>query len=343
MSSDMHRPRLDRRRVSALALPVLLAVAGACNFSDDAVDFSQLERLRVLGIRSEPADVAPGETAHLNALVFEPEGRDVRYAWSWCPARGDAEESFRCLIEESELQALWQATGSSEALPPYDLGSGETAELPMVFDEGLLEMLCAALFAQGTAEDSLLLACLSGLEPSIRLTVATDEEELVALKTLPLADADAPAARNQNPELNGEIELRQDTDGRVLDPDEPLRADTRYWVRVGVDPEQAETFQPEPDWDEPEPRERREALSISWFVTSGRTYSEDRPRRGPGGDTNQDTSFLDGVNEFDDLLEGGWQLPATLDTRQGRLFLVLRDERGGVGWAEHRFTLQGDE
>ena len=336
----MPRFRPTKLLATALALPLLFSLAGGCSLSDDEVEYNQLERLRVLGIRSEPADVAAGETAQLSALVFEPEGRRVRYAWSWCPLRGGAEDGFRCLVDQAELRTLWQATGSSAELPPYDLGTGQTAELPIVFDEDLLAILCAALFADEATDERLLLACVLGFEPSIQLTVTTSEDEVVAIRTLPLADADDPEARNHNPELNGEIELEHASDASVLEPDEPLRADTLYRVRVGVDPSQAERFLPEPEPGLSAPEARRETLVMTWFVAPGSTDADDE-RRGPGAD-DESTSYADG-GTFDDLLENGWQLPATLHTRQGRLILVLRDERGGVGWAEHRFTLERGE
>lgn len=52
-----------------------------------------LEELRILGIRSEPPEVAPGDSIALDSLVVDPlgEGRPVQQVWAVCtpdPARG---------------------------------------------------------------------------------------------------------------------------------------------------------------------------------------------------------------------------------------------------------------
>jgi hypothetical protein len=35
----------------------------------------------------------------------------------------------------------------------------------------------------------------------------------------------------------------------------------------------------------------------------------------------------------------GWQLPLSAGPEDAALTLVLRDERGGVGWAQHSFRV----
>ena len=71
-----------------LAAPV--ALWGCGDFGDDGERYEKLDRLRVLGIRSDPPDLVVGETATLSANVFEPAEREISYEWSWCPSRGDS-------------------------------------------------------------------------------------------------------------------------------------------------------------------------------------------------------------------------------------------------------------
>jgi hypothetical protein len=61
------------------------------------------------------------------------------------------------------------------------------------------------------------------------------------------------------------------------------------------------------------------------------------------GYQNYGTQFIDGEVAFSELLSNGWKLPRTTERSEAVLMLVLRDERGGVGWAEHRFPLEASE
>src|SRR5688572_16864023 len=74
------------RQLLVLVAGVLLASCGDA----DGDRYEKLDRLRLLAIRSEPADLAVGETATLSANVYEPAGRELSYEWSWCPSRGDS-------------------------------------------------------------------------------------------------------------------------------------------------------------------------------------------------------------------------------------------------------------
>ena len=111
-------------------------------------------------------------------------------------------------------------------------------------------------------------------------------------------------------------------------PGEPFRPDVSYKIRVGVDEDQAERT------DEGE----REELRITWFVTPGDTRGDNE--RGPSSrDGNQRTAFVEGTTDFEDLLENLWSMPVKPHTTEARLFVVLRDNRGGGSWAEHRFNV----
>jgi hypothetical protein len=69
---------------------------------------------------------------------------------------------------------------------------------------------------------------------------------------------------------------------------------------------------------------RREAIRVAWFATGG-TLAEDSGGRAEG---EADPPSLD----------NGWTAPA----RSGdvRLWLVVRDDRGGVGWQSYRVAVE---
>jgi hypothetical protein len=68
----------------------------------------------------------------------------------------------------------------------------------------------------------------------------------------------------------------------------------------------------------------REQIRVSWFATAG-VFDDDRTGREP----TDPTTYTD----------NGWTAPAT----PGRVnvWLVVRDDRGGVGWSSYTFTVKG--
>jgi hypothetical protein len=71
---------------------------------------------------------------------------------------------------------------------------------------------------------------------------------------------------------------------------------------------------------------RREAMRVSWFATDG-DYEHDRTGRTEDeGKAGLTTS------------ENGWTAPET--TGLVRIWVVLRDDRGGVGWSEVQIDVE---
>ena len=72
--------------------------------------------------------------------------------------------------------------------------------------------------------------------------------------------------------------------------------------------------------------DQRERITVSWFATSGAFDSDTT-----GRDTN------DTATKSDD----GWQAPAQVPQQNPVIvWIVLHDDRGGVGWAEYAFDVQ---
>lgn len=329
------KPMNLQRHLLLLATSVTLASCGA--FGEDGERYEKLDRLRVLGVRSDPADLSAGETATLSAYVFEPAGRDLGYAWSWCPSRSDSAGAFGCNISEQDLQQAWTTAGLDGSPPPYDLGTGSEAQLTHVLTPSVLTALC-----QAPELDRIQLACFAGLEASVELTVRSSEAAVTAIKSVPFLMGETPdAERNANPPSDFDLALHDDTDGAVVESDQPLQAGHRYTVVADVDDATAELFTPSSAPGEPDPMERRETLVMSWFSTLGEFVAPDGEDDGFGGESGR-TTFVDGGNTFQDLLKNGWQIPQNAGAT-AELHLVLRDERGGTGWTARSFTVVGGE
>ena len=64
-------------------------------------------------------------------------------------------------------------------------------------------------------------------------------------------------------------------------------------------------------------------MTVAWFATGG-SFDNDR--------TGRDTSDLTASSD------NGWHAPAAAGPVH--LWVVLRDDRGGVGWAEYAFDVK---
>lgn len=312
---------------------------GCGSFGDDSERYSELDRLRVLAVRSEPADLTLGQTATLDALVFEPDARDVKYEWSWCPSRADASGDYQCNISEKELAKAWETLGLSGEPPSYDLGTESEAQFTHSLAPELVAALCESLSVSDNASEQAVLACLQGLQPSVQLKVRTAKAEVTALKSLNLLTQDVPeAGRNANPTSGFDVQVRRFADKKVVSSNQSLVAGTTYVLEADFGEETSQAFTPQPmGMDEDEPlEEQKEQLVMSWFYTVGKSVP---PEGGDAFGDDDRTTFVADRGDFERFLRNGWELPLTAKG-DAHLVLVVRDERGGVGWTEQSFNVE---
>ena len=108
---------------------VLGALCGSgCSNNFDPYD--KLITFRVLGVRAEPPEVAPGKSATLSALTYVPTATatHVQYAWSWCPFMNGADQGYSCAVTHDQLQMIVDQNLGQGTLvvPPYELGTTAT-------------------------------------------------------------------------------------------------------------------------------------------------------------------------------------------------------------------------
>tara|TARA_R110002096_G_scaffold42143_4_gene113693 strand:+ start:122164 stop:123135 length:972 start_codon:yes stop_codon:yes gene_type:complete len=311
-------------RIAAWSL--CLALVGACTIRDDSTRANQIEGLRILALASEPADLVQGESTTLSALVYDEDERAVSYQWSWCISRGNSDEGYLCNISESELETAWDELDTGIDLPPYDLGTQETAAFEMFFAPEQALGVCEILSRDAAEPDLELFTCLSSLALTIELRVTAGSDQIVAIKDIPiLLEGDE---RNLNPAIGPNF-TRTLRGGTELQTTAPFQLEGIYDVVADVDEAQSETFLPQAREGLPPPEPRKESLFLSWFVTVGSTH-----RKGE-----QHTAYFD-TGSIESLTENTWDMPFEFEDADARLFLVLRDERGGTTWAEHAFTLE---
>ena len=234
-----------RSQPSALVLLLVLPIALLAGCAGDMLEpKSTLTKLRVLAVRAEPPDLAPGETVTLDALVVDPRHdrcTEFGAAGSGAPADCLSPEVVGaptlywelCLFDEG-ADNLYRC-GTIPDLPPEvsrrDLGTGATASIAynaIVPAPSFIEQACSQLASADLPDFVEIPSCRRGLPVTIRLTAIAAGADLagrttdqfcleqpadceIAKKSLTLLLPDKVAERNSNPRIeglfNGEREL----------------------------------------------------------------------------------------------------------------------------------------
>jgi hypothetical protein len=302
----------------------IAGVLGGAGCTEDFDPYNRLTGLRVLAIRSEPPMPGPGETAALSALVYAPAGDPATgYEWSWCPLAGSPNEGHPCLVTPDQIAEL---AAAGVTLPSFDLGSEPTASLTHAVDPGLLTALC-----EGTAVGLPQLPdCEGGFPVQVKLVVRSAARTVTAVRQLRLR-FDPATEPNANPTIEGLL-ARQEEDLFVPITEQnalTLPRDDETVIRAVVPESAAETYLGKDV--ELRPARVHEQLVLTWFIESGDTKSEH-------------TSFIFGEVPLKDAVSNEW-IPARSKKYapdRARLIVVLRDNRGGVSWAEGAVMLGMD-
>jgi hypothetical protein len=304
---------------------VLVALVGATGLlacDREEPEPFEVTELRVLGVRAEPAEVttalAQGEPVVFDALVVRAEG-EVTYAWSLCPIAGPMTLGYPCFSDEIPEDVV--------AKLPEDLARcllGETGDeaifAPEICSYATYELLMAGAKDAGVVPIDL--DPEKGFEMFVRLVVTDESDRRVeAVKQLRVSSAETP---NVNPVLAGVTIRPKGAEPEVASPwtPEEVRAigvDTAPVLMAAYEEAEAETYDEVVDGDTVESVEE---LLFSWYVTSGRFQ---RARTAP------------------DLMDNAYTPDGEGASGEGKLWIVVRDGRGGLGWIERRFSITGAE
>lgn len=328
---------------------VLALVLGAC-VPDLDIDESVLTTPHVLAIRATPAEAAPGTSVTFEALYADASGQITAapIEWAFCTARRRLAElgsvSDACLAWESEDLTVLGTGGSASGTvprdacrlfgpepPPAEPGepAGRITEpdptggyfLPVRAIEpdddalvfGAVRLSCGVAGATQDVAAELRRRYRTNEAPSIVEVRATREggaTEIVTgtLATAPgerveieVAWAECPALDVCGDGICGVDELREDCASDCTAPRGCGGAE-RY-LRFDASSGSIVT--------------QREAMRARWTTTSGRFETERNGRASEESATS---------------LASTWVAPEV--GAGGAIFVILRDERGGVGWAE---------
>jgi hypothetical protein len=221
---------------------VVVILAAACGTSFEKASF--VEGLRILAIKAEPAEVAPGGSTTLSALAVDTANRPLTLSWSACtepPQVGLGAINPGCFKVDTAAYLLPLGTGApiSASIPAID---------PQTF---------------GPPDAS------GGIYLPLRLDAQAGADKLSAAYRLRLARGGAP---NQNPKLADVQIVPASGAPASLDEATPLEVHSgeKVTLRAAFAAGSAETYQVvEPG----QTKTVSELLNASWYATAG-SWSE---------------------------------------------------------------------
>ncbi|MEO7033230.1 MAG: hypothetical protein ABI548_05195 [Polyangiaceae bacterium] len=285
-----------------------LLVACAPQFDDDV---SRITVARILAVRSEPAEAAPGTALSFSAFIALPDGTSAATpSWEFCTAPKPPTEN----------NAVASACLVAAALEPVGHGTSIQAQIP--FD-------ACSLFGPDTPPGALRPRdpdVTGGYYQPLRVDLNNAAPTFHLQRVLcPLGQAPSEIASlfglsyvpNQNPHL-AQLVARQD--GQLLALDQ-IQSGTRVELEASWSADDAETY-PYFDRSQQALLNQREAMSVAWYVSAGKLAT-------PSSGRSETDSALTANNEF--------TAPSTLGST--KLWIVLRDSRGGVDFAAYNLGI----
>jgi hypothetical protein len=307
---------------------VILIVAAGCK-PDLSESVSIVSSPRILAVKAEPAEAAPKAGVRFTALYVDSSGpiASAPIAWAWCDAR-------KPLKELGPVNASCVETGSDPFVP---LGSGGQVagnvpedscrqfgpDTPPAPDGGLA----------GRPVDP---DTTGGYYQPVRLAASLPSGDVSAIAEARLAcglsgatpEQSAAFGASYHPNTNPVVDALVVNDGPALASDDggatnPVHAGDRLSLRISwadctADAAAictgAESYLVL-DLSNHELVVQRESMRVSWFATGG-SFGLDRT----GRDTSDSTTSSD----------NSWTAPSQAGVVH--LWVVLRDDRGGVGF-----------
>jgi hypothetical protein len=228
-------------------LLVIALLAAGCTPDWDPQSF--VDGLRVLAVKAEPPEIAPGQSAQVTAVAWETAGAPITYEWASCllasTPTSRATVNADCLGEPPELTHL---PGGAD-------GPTTMVTMPDVMPSAL-----------GIPDATL------GLYLPLRLTVrAPGSAPVVTFYLMRYALGTPP---NHNPKLLAVEVVAASADGgapAMLDEQTPLPVarDDRLTLRARFSDDSKESFLVLDPAHPEQPMSTTEQLRVSWYATAG--------------------------------------------------------------------------
>ncbi len=284
----------------------------------------EIDRLRILAVRAEPAEPGPGDTVTFESLIVSPD-REVELVM-WIGCLGDDLDVFGCTIDEEIL-------GDLDDIDPEQMTMEELLELyETLQDAGLMGvepyMQPTYVIPDDILDDLTEEERNEGLTLFAQITAipAEDEDEAEAevedqdenggdtelgLKRVPVSDAVTP---NHNPLIDhllfDGVEISQ---GTVVEVD----AGQTYDVEPVLSDDSVEDYEYltiDDEWEE-----RTEEPYFSVYVQEGSPSA---------------------VNTLYPYSDFTWTAPEQPELTEQSLWIVVQDRRGGMNWWTQEISIR---
>ncbi len=306
-------------------LSVALLVAGCdTGFRPETL----VEGLRVLGVRSDPADLRPGEVAQLQSLILDPAMTSGSPSTLWVGCAPDPFNLNRSACSDPAVLQDPASLGTPDGgLPTGVSVIGFNGQAAYVAPADVFSVLPEgdARRVAGTVGQVLAIAVAEQVSPA-----ATNDElralfdrvkahEVASLIALYRIRISEDPQRNHNPVFGP---LTVGGEAQPAHATLALKPGQRVTLDVAAADDTFETYVTStPSGGEETKTER---LLAAWYSTSGR-YSEPR------------TALRESVKTTFTAPGGADRDDPVPSSRQGSLYVTLRDTRGGQTWAEFAF------
>lgn len=274
----------------------------------DITPASLLNSLRILAIKAEPPDVAPGQTTTLSALVINPDFNDteIHYLWVMCDPDltsplGSKCASFDLARDPSTFFGNIFSPVAGVHINPFARETATYTAPADVFDSLPAE---APQRKTGVPADILLIVYVGGFDALSDPTAP----KVLALKTIRIAEPGPDT--NTNPHID-EFRLNGDPVIEQLAGDVSPGAQVELSAVPSADSQQ--TFiRVLPDGTQ---KSEEEQLVFSWFTTGGRF-----------------DAALDVAARTKGSAPIKFKVPSPFPDGAIEVYAVLRDARGGMDW-----------
>lgn len=258
-----------------------------------------VDRARVLAIRPEPPEIAPGEAATFEVLLPDPDAAVGGVLWIACAP--DQTTPFGCAVDLSVLDG---EPTFDELLAAGVIGIQPGFDPVWIAPEDALDALPPEARPEGLQYTIQAVALPAALDTGEEIDFADFE---IGYKRIVVSEASTP---NHNPDVaRFAVDGVDIPEGTVVEID----AGAPYVLSLELSPDAIETYA----YVNPDGvlEERVEAPYAAWYAT--------------GGQSLEDTTLYP-------FLDADWVAPAEADV-DGSWFAVVRDRRGGMGWIRRDF------
>jgi hypothetical protein len=308
-----------QRTTHRLMKPILqyASVAGIVGLlAGCASDFdpgSRVTTLRVLAVQADQPFAAPGETVHLSALSYDPEGRAITWGWAACvnPLASTVEGCLAKIAADSEADGRPPsfATGTDMTTFDFTIPNDALSSLPAVSrpsaQVGIVSVACPGTLDLASSDPTIPFACRDAAGRELGL-----DEFVLGIKRVRVREGD----HNENPVIASitfdgaawpATEVKTvghcDYDGNVFDDCNADEHDIAAYVTHASFESGQDEFG----------AAFREDLVTEYYATEG--------------------IFKDGVR-ISEAPTTRWVARETAVGRDLTLWFVVHDNRGGVSW-----------